>query len=134
MSSPGMIIRMSSWSASGRFDGALLRVIRFTLLVSGSSSAVERQLPKLDVAGSIPVSRSILQFPGGQSGLVLGLGFQPPRGHLCIRHCGQIGEYSWLCCRFDPGPFDLELEAQTRCFKSNKMISQTKRRYLTSIS
>ena len=26
----------------------------------GSSSAVERQLPKLDVAGSIPVSRSIL--------------------------------------------------------------------------
>src|SRR5581483_8774896 len=26
--------------------------------VSGSSSAVERQLPKLDVAGSIPVSRS----------------------------------------------------------------------------
>jgi hypothetical protein len=29
--------------------------------VSGSSSAVERQLPKLDVAGSIPVSRSI--FP-----------------------------------------------------------------------
>ena len=28
---------------------------------SGSSSAVERQLPKLDVAGSIPVSRSIIQ-------------------------------------------------------------------------
>src|SRR5439155_21819739 len=28
-------------------------------LPSGSSSAVERQLPKLDVAGSIPVSRSI---------------------------------------------------------------------------
>jgi hypothetical protein len=28
--------------------------------VSGSSSAVERQLPKLDVAGSIPVSRSII--------------------------------------------------------------------------
>ena len=28
-------------------------------LKSGSSSAVERQLPKLDVAGSIPVSRSI---------------------------------------------------------------------------
>ena len=26
--------------------------------MSGSSSAVERQLPKLDVAGSIPVSRS----------------------------------------------------------------------------
>jgi exonuclease VII small subunit len=30
--------------------------------VSGSSSAVERQLPKLDVAGSIPVSRSIIQL------------------------------------------------------------------------
>ena len=29
-------------------------------VVGGSSSAVERQLPKLDVAGSIPVSRSIL--------------------------------------------------------------------------
>jgi hypothetical protein len=29
-------------------------------LLSGSSSAVERQLPKLDVAGSIPVSRSIV--------------------------------------------------------------------------
>jgi hypothetical protein len=32
-----------------------------SLLVSGSSSAVERQLPKLDVAGSIPVSRSTNQ-------------------------------------------------------------------------
>jgi hypothetical protein len=32
-------------------------------LASGSSSAVERQLPKLDVAGSIPVSRSkVLSF------------------------------------------------------------------------
>jgi hypothetical protein len=30
------------------------------LLVSGSSSAVERQLPKLDATGSIPVSRSII--------------------------------------------------------------------------
>ena len=30
--------------------------------VSGSSSAVERQLPKLDVAGSIPVSRSRISF------------------------------------------------------------------------
>jgi hypothetical protein len=28
----------------------------------GSSSAVERQLPKLDVAGSIPVSRSIFCY------------------------------------------------------------------------
>src|SRR5438105_269261 len=32
--------------------------------LSGSSSAVERQLPKLDVAGSIPVSRSISQLSG----------------------------------------------------------------------
>jgi hypothetical protein len=31
----------------------------FVHRLSGSSSAVERQLPKLDVAGSIPVSRSI---------------------------------------------------------------------------
>ena len=30
--------------------------------LSGSSSAVERQLPKLDVAGSIPVSRSIFSM------------------------------------------------------------------------
>ena len=30
-------------------------------LKSGSSSVVERQLPKLDVAGSIPVSRSKVQ-------------------------------------------------------------------------
>jgi hypothetical protein len=29
------------------------------VITSKSSSAVERQLPKLDVAGSIPVSRSI---------------------------------------------------------------------------
>src|SRR5215472_9639696 len=36
--------------------GVKLRTFR---PVSGSSSAVERQLPKLDVAGSIPVSRSI---------------------------------------------------------------------------
>ena len=32
------------------------------VLAGGSSSVVERQLPKLNVAGSIPVSRSI--FPG----------------------------------------------------------------------
>ena len=30
---------------------------------SGSSSAVERQLPKLDVTGSIPVSRSKFSVP-----------------------------------------------------------------------
>ena len=37
---------------------------------SGSSSAVERQLPKLDVAGSIPVSRSIfpITWQCGESG------------------------------------------------------------------
>src|SRR5205823_6024395 len=33
------------------------------ITLSGSSSAVERQLPKLDVAGSIPVSRSNLCHP-----------------------------------------------------------------------
>ena len=33
--------------------------LSFVFRLSGSSSAVERQLPKLDVAGSIPVSRSI---------------------------------------------------------------------------
>jgi hypothetical protein len=37
--------------------------------LSGSSSAVERQLPKLDVAGSIPVSRSN-SFGTPQSGSV----------------------------------------------------------------
>jgi hypothetical protein len=37
--------------------------------LSGSSSAVERQLPKLDVAGSIPVSRSI-NSPGTISQIV----------------------------------------------------------------
>ena len=34
-------------------------VLDFDKSRGGSSSAVERQLPKLDVAGSIPVSRSI---------------------------------------------------------------------------
>ena len=33
---------------------------------SGSSSAVERQLPKLDVTGSIPVSRSIQRDVAGE--------------------------------------------------------------------
>jgi hypothetical protein len=33
------------------------------MLQSGSSSVVERQLPKLDVAGSIPVSRSMVFHP-----------------------------------------------------------------------
>ena len=39
--------------------GWLKQVVAHFRPVSGSSSAVERQLPKLDVAGSIPVSRSI---------------------------------------------------------------------------
>jgi hypothetical protein len=34
-------------------------LLKSNRLEGGSSSAVERQLPKLDVAGSIPVSRSI---------------------------------------------------------------------------
>ena len=36
-------------------------ILRGSALDKTSSSAVERQLPKLDVAGSIPVSRSILK-------------------------------------------------------------------------
>src|SRR3954453_14115792 len=42
----------------GECCAAVLRVV-ISRYPSGSSSAVERQLPKLDVAGSIPVSRSI---------------------------------------------------------------------------
>src|SRR5215469_7863933 len=41
----------------------LLTTTRNPIIITsqgGSSSAVERQLPKLDVAGSIPVSRSIV--------------------------------------------------------------------------
>jgi hypothetical protein len=36
-----------------------------TRVLSGSNSAVECQLPKLDVAGSIPVSRSSRRLGGG---------------------------------------------------------------------
>src|SRR6185369_17779953 len=43
-----------TWNGLGRTISA-----RESARLSGSSSAVERQLPKLDVAGSIPVSRSI---------------------------------------------------------------------------
>jgi hypothetical protein len=39
--------------------------------VSGSSSAVERQLPKLDVTGSIPVSRSTENLAAGPARVVL---------------------------------------------------------------
>ena len=57
------IVLETHWK--GSIVGSLLcfehhiRRLSIPLLVSGSSSAVERQLPKLDVAGSIPVSRSI---------------------------------------------------------------------------
>jgi hypothetical protein len=40
--------------------------------LSGSSSAVERQLPKLDVAGSIPVSRSNLSIGSGRGSFAVG--------------------------------------------------------------
>ena len=33
-------------------------IIKLLILIGGSSSVAERQLPKLNVAGSIPVSRS----------------------------------------------------------------------------
>src|SRR4051812_27332132 len=46
----------------GECCAAVLRMV-ISRYLSGSSSAVERQLPKLDVAGSIPVSRSILPDP-----------------------------------------------------------------------
>src|SRR5271165_4022413 len=54
---------MSSRAALGGCDGfatviSLGRPPGVSRSLSGSSSAVERQLPKLDVAGSIPVSRS----------------------------------------------------------------------------
>src|SRR5262249_48530545 len=49
-------------SGKGRLHVAIaLPAVVPSALSSGSSSAVERQLPKLDVAGSIPVSRSIFQ-------------------------------------------------------------------------
>src|SRR5207302_9732985 len=50
------IARHCSWPWIGGSLGS-------ATVVSGSSSAVERQLPKLDVAGSIPVSRSIVTVP-----------------------------------------------------------------------
>ena len=64
MGAPGMIICITflccvKWLTS--------------LPVSGSSSAVERQLPKLDVAGSIPVSRSMnpakIEYPINEDAL-----------------------------------------------------------------
>ncbi len=47
----------NAWSCNSLRPGGILRS---SVDLGGSSSAVERQLPKLDVAGSIPVSRSIL--------------------------------------------------------------------------
>ena len=44
---------------------------------SGSSSGVERKLPKLDVAGSIPVSRSI-NLPTERAFIQAGQGTQKP--------------------------------------------------------
>ncbi len=43
---------------------------------SGSSSVAERQLPKLNVAGSIPVSRSILPIDFINPALLHGAGFK----------------------------------------------------------
>jgi hypothetical protein len=54
------------WQQIDSMTGAILQLaldggsLGSASVVSGSSSAVERQLPKLDVAGSIPVSRSKL--------------------------------------------------------------------------
>ena len=36
--------------------------MKYIMFSRGSSSVVERKLPKLDAAGSIPVSRSIIGF------------------------------------------------------------------------
>ena len=44
-----------------------LLVSKLLILQGGSSSVVERQLPKLNVAGSIPVSRSNLSNSGAAS-------------------------------------------------------------------
>ena len=59
---------MSAWERVALSEVATSRYLPLTSFAfglsynqqpCGSSSAVERQLPKLDVAGSIPVSRSI---------------------------------------------------------------------------
>ena len=56
----GKCIRGKNGSMLVEFDGKKAVVIGRLLKknISGSNSAVECQLPKLDVAGSIPVSRS----------------------------------------------------------------------------
>ena len=43
-------------------DKKFLNLLELSSTSSGSNSAVECQLPKLDVAGSIPVSRSIFSI------------------------------------------------------------------------
>ena len=47
---------LRSQNVSGKGFSSL--VFKLLLIKGGSSSVVERQLPKLNVAGSIPVSRS----------------------------------------------------------------------------
>src|SRR5439155_1588731 len=73
-------------------------------LLSGSSSAVERQLPKLDVAGSIPVSRSNLhKKPSGARHWVKFAAFKAMSAvcvscHLCLfseRLAGPLEKNKW---------------------------------------
>jgi hypothetical protein len=59
------VARRDKWRAPKvtEVTGLIARLIPRMLISAlerGSSSAVERQLPKLDVTGSIPVSRSII--------------------------------------------------------------------------
>ena len=54
----GAVVRVSNDSVTSGQTSEALCYHSLAALTSGSSSAVERQLPKLDVAGSIPVSRS----------------------------------------------------------------------------
>ena len=59
MGDPGRRKITNAWSCNSLRPGGILRS---SVVLGGSSSAVERQLPKLDVAGSIPVSRSIFSI------------------------------------------------------------------------
>ena len=65
-------------------------------LLSGSSSAVERQLPKLDVAGSIPVSRSnyflfLLSAIATRGASVLVVAAcAEPRHCVCVTPAGRV--------------------------------------------
>ena len=64
MKSPIILNTTEHTNRRGIFSGnpEALCCVRFNES-SGSSSAVERQLPKLDVTGSIPVSRSKFSVP-----------------------------------------------------------------------